>query len=305
MLGRLRMTLDECEDAYTRMSERIFKPKRSSHNYFGRGKDLFGADGRFDSEELEDAIKEIILNRQLLEGSLLKDPESPCNVYVSLRMLLSYVHFVLSRLISSTDHRLVGAILTSNSHAVVLRSYENPQKSELLYDTCKIWEACRATSAATTFFEPITIGPHGQRFADGAVRYNNPVQQVYREATNLWPERMSTAVLVSIGTGCAPGPSFEGNIAQIAKAVTQIVTGTQSAADSFMEDHEEMINQDLLFRFNVDQGLADVGLEEYKKRREIADATHAYLNGGETRQKWKKCLRKLRSMSSEGTVTSS
>jgi len=277
MLGRLRMSLDECEDAYTKMSERIFKPKRSSHNYFGRSSDFLGATGRFDSAELEDAIKEIIVHHQVKEGAPLKDPESPCKVYVVFLTIIS-----LSPLCSSTAdvsfiHSFVGAILTSNSRAVVLRSYENPRMPELLYNRCTIWEACRATSAATTFFEPITIGPHGQRFADGAVRYNNPVQQVYREATNLWPQRMPTALLISIGTGSAPGPSFEGDIANIVKAMKQIVTEPQSAADDFMYDHENMVDQDLLFRFNVDQGLTDVGLEEYKKRREIADATHAYL----------------------------
>jgi patatin-like phospholipase/acyl hydrolase len=42
------------------------------------------------------------------------------------------------------------------------------------YSDCYTWEACRATSAATTFFDPITIGPMKQSFADGAVAYNNP-----------------------------------------------------------------------------------------------------------------------------------
>ena len=29
-----------------------------------------------------------------------------------------------------------------------------------MLEICKIWEAARATSAASTFFEPIEIGPH-------------------------------------------------------------------------------------------------------------------------------------------------
>jgi len=202
-------------------------------------------------------------------------------------------------------HGFVGAILTGNSLAVELRSYRNPLMPETLYDSCTIWEACRATSAATTFFEPITIGPHEQELADGAVRYNNPIQQVYREANNLWPQRMPTALLISIGTGSAPGPSFQGSIANIVEAMKQIVTETQNTANNFMLDHGNMVEKDLLFRFNVDQGLADVGLEEYKKRREIADATQAYLYSAETRRKWSKCVPKLRRMDPEGTVTSS
>lgn len=64
----------------------------------------------------------------------------------------------------------------------MLRSYPNDYSAELLYETCTIWEACRATSATTSFFDPITIGPYDQKFADGAVKYNNPIQLVYREA---------------------------------------------------------------------------------------------------------------------------
>jgi predicted acylesterase/phospholipase RssA len=87
------------------------------------------------------------------------------------------------------------------------------------YSDCYTWEACRATSAATTFFDPITIGPMKQSFADGAVAYNNPVQHVYREAQQMWPDRMKDALLITIGTGAAPGPSFEGNAVQVVAAM--------------------------------------------------------------------------------------
>jgi hypothetical protein len=80
MLGRLRMSIEECENAYRRLSERIFNPKRSSLNYAGRAKDFLSANGRFDSTELELAIKEIIQSRNLSEEALLKDPSSSCHV---------------------------------------------------------------------------------------------------------------------------------------------------------------------------------------------------------------------------------
>lgn len=94
MLGRLRMNLDECEDAYTRMSERIFKPRRSSHNYLGRSSDFLGASGQFDSEELKDAIKDIIVNHQEQESALLKNPESSCKVYVFCHHHIAPSHLV-------------------------------------------------------------------------------------------------------------------------------------------------------------------------------------------------------------------
>jgi len=81
MLGRLRMTLDECQAAYLKLSERIFNPKRAKLNTLGRAKDFLLADGKFDWMELEEAIKEIIVqDRKLPESTLLQDPDPQCKV---------------------------------------------------------------------------------------------------------------------------------------------------------------------------------------------------------------------------------
>jgi len=74
MLGRLRMTVDECIDAYTTLSDRVFEKK--SHRITIKGK----LQGRFDGAELERAVKTIVVNRGLGEDALLKDPDSPCKV---------------------------------------------------------------------------------------------------------------------------------------------------------------------------------------------------------------------------------
>lgn len=60
MLGRLRMSLEQCENAYRKLSSDIFAPRRSSWNIFGRGRDFLASDGRFDAKELEHAIKSVI-----------------------------------------------------------------------------------------------------------------------------------------------------------------------------------------------------------------------------------------------------
>lgn len=67
-----------------------------------------------------------------------------------------------------------------------------------------IWEACRATSAMPSYFEPIDIGDKGvqETFVDGGLGYNNPVEQVVEEARLLFPGR-KVACVVSIGTGDA------------------------------------------------------------------------------------------------------
>ena len=117
----------------------------------------------------------------------------------------------------------------------------------------------------------------------------------------MWPDRFKDAVFVSLGTGSAPSPALEGNILSIAQALKNIVVQTESTADDFFTDHSGMTEQDLLYRFNVYHGLADVGLEEYKESRRIADATHAYMTGGEIRRMWKKCVEKLERNAEQGT----
>jgi predicted acylesterase/phospholipase RssA len=271
MLGRLRMSLDQCQAAYLKLSQRIFNPKRHTLNTVGKAKDFFLADGKFDHKELEDAIKDIIHEDcKLLPETLLQDPDPRSRVFVC-------------------------AMRTGNSEAAILRSYENDEP-ELLYDECTIWEACRATSAATTFFDPIKIGPFDQEFADAGVIYNNPIELLHREASAMWPDQMENACIISVGTGSAPGRRFQGNIKNIVEAMKSIVTQTERTANDFFLAHQGMVSDKRLFRFNVYHGLADVGLEEWKEKARIADSTQTYLMNGETRVKVKQCIEKMSEM---------
>jgi len=76
MLGRLHMTAKECRDAYLKLSERVFNPRHKG--LFSTGKQLWQAKGRFDSGELEDAIKDTIADCKLENAETFKDPEFPC-----------------------------------------------------------------------------------------------------------------------------------------------------------------------------------------------------------------------------------
>ena len=198
----------------------------------------------------------------------------------------------------------VCAIPVGNAYtAALFRTYDNPMMPEEPYNGCYTWEACRATSAATTFFDPITIGPLKQTFADGAVAYNNPVRLVYREAQQVWPDRIKDALLITIGTGAAPGPEFEGNALEMIKVLKEIVTETDKTNNDFSHDHYEMLDADRLYRFNVLHRLAEIGLEEYKEISKVADATQAYLNDGELRAKYRKCLAQLQKTLEEGEAS--
>jgi hypothetical protein len=75
MLGRLKMSVDECIDAYLSLSDRVFQKKR--HRVTTKG----SIQGRFDSEELERAMKEIVTRQGLQEDTLLKDAsDDACKV---------------------------------------------------------------------------------------------------------------------------------------------------------------------------------------------------------------------------------
>ena len=79
MLGRLRMTIDDCINAYATLSDRVFQEKRYRVNMRGNVR------GRFDSAELESAIKKIIVDQGFDENELLKDkPDAICKVWVAL-----------------------------------------------------------------------------------------------------------------------------------------------------------------------------------------------------------------------------
>lgn len=94
--------------------------------------------------------------------------------------------------------------------------------------------------------------------------------------------------------------AFQGNIKNIVQAMKDIVTQTERTADDFYRVHREMVNQQCLYRFNVYHGLAEVGLEEYKEKAKIADASQTYLMQGETDQKVRACVDQLTRVCSQG-----
>lgn len=76
------MDIDTCIDSYIEMSDNIFQKKHHRVKWNGR------VQGRYDSEELESAIKRIIEQQGLDEDTLLKgEPDDPCKVLVRLFVL--------------------------------------------------------------------------------------------------------------------------------------------------------------------------------------------------------------------------
>lgn len=71
-----------------------------------------------------------------------------------------------------------------------------------------LWEVCRATSAAPTYFSAATIDG-GYVMVDGGVFANNPAMSALASAWNLWPGE--EVRVLSLGTGSKVDPINAGN----------------------------------------------------------------------------------------------
>lgn len=160
-----------------------------------------------------------------------------------------------------------------------LRSYDLPQKPAVPATIC---EAALATSAATGFFDHVTIG--ARSFVDGALGANNPVVEVEGEASDIWCSETGelkplVKCFISIGTGNPGMKAIENNMLKfLSKTLVDITTDTEETARKFMARWRQHYDQNRYFRLNVDQGLHDVGLAEYTEQGKIEAATHIYLD---------------------------
>lgn len=82
-----------------------------------------------------------------------------------------------------------------NSYPVLLKSWDDN------FQSIKVWQAIRATTAAPTFFEPyyVEINHKEHWLIDGGLYANNPALETYMLAKELWPNE--EIILISLGTG--------------------------------------------------------------------------------------------------------
>jgi predicted acylesterase/phospholipase RssA len=190
----------------------------------------------------------------------------------------------------------VCATSKQTSETVCLTSYKSPRGSNDLLNSVKIWEACRATSAATTFFEPIAIGRFEEEFVDGATGANNPVTELWNEAQLMWgPEPLDGRVqcVVSIGTGIPSLKPFGDDVLHIGQTLAAIATETEQTAERFRRDKSYLDNGGRYFRFNVVRGLEEIGLEESRKKKEIAAATRRYVQSQDVFKQMQACANSI------------
>jgi patatin-like phospholipase/acyl hydrolase len=132
MLGRLRMSVDECIDAYIKLSKAIFDERKS----FPELRRL-GGSAQYAASAMEEKMKYIIRLKTGDEDAKMKDPlkEKCCKTFV----------VAIAR-----DY--------ADAPPFIFRTYST---EEFAADDCTIWQAARATSAAKHFFDPVTFGMPG------------------------------------------------------------------------------------------------------------------------------------------------
>ena len=160
-----------------------------------------------------------------------------------------------------------------------------------------ICQAALATSAATSFFEPVTIGP--RQYVDGALRNNNPVLELEAEALALWcPDQVELKDLVkcflSIGTGTPAKEGISDNAFKLMmNNLKYLATDTEATNKSFQDRWRRNLNDKRFFRFDVAQGLHNVDLADYKKQSIITTATSDYMEKGDQMFRLQACTENL------------
>ncbi|KAH8885860.1 FabD/lysophospholipase-like protein [Thozetella sp. PMI_491] len=190
----------------------------------------------------------------------------------------------------------VCATSKETSQTVCLANYCSlrSDNSDLLKST-SIWQACRATSAATSFFDPIAIGPCDEEFVDGALGANNPVNELWNQAQDAWGSQLQGRLkcLVSIGTGVPALQPVRDDVLKIWATLKDLATETEKTAEQFRRDKSSLDDEGRYYRFNVDRGLEDIGLEESKKKKEITAATRRYIESQAVFKQMKACANNL------------
>lgn len=289
MLGRLKMTVEECIEKYNDMCERIFTNKGRpvqvllrADKWYKLGSPSVEMQGAFDHTILEACIMETISGgAHSVEDAgnirLNNNPsEHDCKVYVG--------HWKL--FCTADSSRFVCATKGEASDTTArFRSYDS-DTPDFSTRGASILQAARATSAAPGFFEPVVID--GITFYDGGLGANNPSIEAWEEIREIWKPRTDNVAgivscFISIGCGEAGLQTIEkGAFKFLTKSLANIATETKKTAERFQKANGELFRNSRCMRFNVEQGLQSVGLEEYKEKNKIKNAAEEYITDQNT-----------------------
>jgi predicted acylesterase/phospholipase RssA len=177
----------------------------------------------------------------------------------------------------------------------VLRNYESLHPSAENYN-CKIWEATSATAAAPIYFKGVQFGEKGEKWCDGGLRRNNPINEALAELARErdWKDKKIGCIL-SIGTGVAKISSVSSNLAGILKGALEIMTDSDDTARIFASSERglELFRAHRYFRFSVPQGMQHLELDDWKETEKMSALTTDYLAHAANGDMLERCAKSL------------
>ncbi|KAI9765683.1 MAG: hypothetical protein M1840_007241 [Geoglossum simile] len=258
LLGRLGLSAQEAIDEYVGLAGKVFSERKSK-----------GKDGIFKAKRLEEAIQDVVRRKGRPNGE--RDSADP-----NMR--------VLEQVASPGTCKMFVCSKNAKNMAIprLFRSYDSDSVGQ--YSDMTIWQAGRATSAAPTFFKRLRIGPENyeEEFIDGGVGTNNPTKELIAEATRVFGQHRRISCILSIGAGKTDIIEFttSGILAsflplKLVKALRGMATDAESVAREQEEKYQN--TPGVYYRFNVEQGLQDIDLDEWKRLGDVKAHTISYL----------------------------
>lgn len=187
------------------------------------------------------------------------------------RLALRFVHWLLS-----ISQSFVCTMNCATSTLQLLRSYQSDEPQ----DEYKMWEAARATSAAPLYFNQMKLSTSSLTFSDGGMLRNNPIDTVYHEARQIWPTR-DIGIVISIGTGVVETSGLKNKFRSMLDVTIKALVDAQDQAQDFERstDGRNLIGRNRYFRFNVEQGLQKIRMDDAsdKTLEELRGHTERYL----------------------------
>ena len=258
------MSTHEALETYASIAGAIF----SSDN-----KNKIFRDGMFKASTLEKNVRSVVARR--LHGQKVKPGHVGGDVGNDLMR-------------AGSEERTMGKAFVCAMPALNMaypRRFRTYRVREHINANCAIWEAARATTAAPTFFERISIGESGyvkEDFIDAGLGCNNPVLEVMDEAAGIFGNSRPIGCIVSLGTGhpgiigLAKPDTFQKLLpTQLVDVLKRIATDCQNTARGM--DRRFATVPDVYFRFDVTHGAGTISLEEWKRMGDVVSHTRAYL----------------------------
>ena len=155
------------------------------------------------------------------------------------------------------------------SHCRAFRTYRSPHGG---FDSTFVEAAC-AILAIPEFFSPVAIGQGliKQRFSGIPYGFNNPMQEVLKEAQVIFGDEKNVSLVLSLGSG---HKTVISNSDDHSTLLTRISHDCDIVAK---ELSHQLAGAGAYLRLNVDRGLETVKFSDWDELGSIVSSTEVYL----------------------------